>query len=86
MAADYVGFDLVWEGDGLSEKAIDRKLNKTIVKINQKFYRPSEVDLLIGDPTKAKNILDWYPKTSLESLCEMMVKNDLDRNKNGLSY
>jgi GDPmannose 4,6-dehydratase len=56
------------------------------VKINQKFYRPSEVDLLIGDPTKAEKILDWYPKTSLESLCEMMVKKDLDRNKNGLSY
>jgi GDPmannose 4,6-dehydratase len=86
MAADYAGFSLVWEGENLSEKAIDKKTNKTIVKINQKFYRPSEVDLLIGDPTKAEKILDWYPKTSLESLCEMMVKKDLDRNKNGLSY
>ena len=57
-----------------------------IIKVNKKYFRPTEVDLLIGDPTKAKNILNWEAKTTLEELCEMMVKSDIERNKNGGTF
>src|SRR6185312_14795059 len=77
--------DIVWEGQNENEVGIDRKTNKPVVKINPKFYRPAEVDLLIGDAQKAKNILGWQAKTSLEELCQLMVEADLRRNKNGIS-
>jgi GDPmannose 4,6-dehydratase len=54
--------------------------------VNPKFYRPSEVDLLIGNPARAKRKLGWEPKTTLEELCTMMVEADLRRNKNGHSF
>ena len=59
---------------------------KTIVQVNPKFYRPAEVELLIGNPAKAKEILGWEPTTSLEELCKMMVEADLRRNKQGFSF
>ena len=55
-------------------------------QINEKFYRPAEVDLLIGDSSKAKKELGWESKTSLEKLCEIMIEADLRRNKDGFSF
>lgn len=86
MAGKAAGFDLVWEGEGINEIARDSKSGKTLVLINEKFHRPAEVDLLIGNPEKAKRELDWEPKTTLEELCLMMVEADIRRNKQGLSY
>jgi GDPmannose 4,6-dehydratase len=86
MAGKAAGFDLVFEGQGRDELGIDRKTGKTLVKVNPKFYRPAEVDLLIGNPEKVKHELGWEPKTALEQLCQMMVKADLRRNKKCVSF
>lgn len=86
MAANIVGYDLVFEGAGVNEKGIDKNSGKVIVKVNPKFYRPAEVDLLIGDPEKARRELGWAPETPLEDLCRMMVEADLARNKRGFSF
>lgn len=75
--------DIVFKGEGEDTVGLDSKTNKTILKINPKFYRPAEVDLLIGDPTKAKQNLEWQVKTSLEELALAMVDADIKRNKTG---
>ncbi len=85
-AATCLGFDLEWQGQAENETGRDRKSGKTIVRINPAFYRPAEVDLLIGDPQKARDELGWAPQTSLETLCQMMVEADLERNKKGMSF
>jgi GDPmannose 4,6-dehydratase len=86
MAAKGAGFELVFEGSGENEIGIDRKSGKTIVRVNPKFYRPAEVDLLIGDASKARNELGWAPTTTLEQLCQMMVEADIRRNQQGFSF
>ena len=86
MAGRAAGFELEWEGEAENEVAIDRKSGKTIVRVNPKFYRPAEVELLIGDPAKAKRDLGWEPKTTLEELCQMMVEADIRRNQAGFSF
>jgi GDPmannose 4,6-dehydratase len=86
MAGKAAGFDLIWEGSDVNEVAKDRRSGKTIVHINKKFQRPAEVDLLIGNPEKAKNELGWEPKTTLEDLCQMMVEADMRRNRAGSSF
>ena len=86
MAFKAIDVELEFVGAGEEEKAIDIKSGKTVVKVNPKFYRPAEVDLLIGNPQKAKDILGWEPKTTLEELCAMMVQADLQRNKTGFSF
>jgi GDPmannose 4,6-dehydratase len=86
MAASATGFDLVFEGHGTSEVGIDRKSGKTLVRVNPKFYRPAEVDHLIGNPAKAKRDLDWESQTTLEQLCQMMVEADIRRNEAGFSF
>jgi len=86
MAFKAAGMTIRWLGEGVDETAIDVKTGKTVVKINPKFYRPAEVELLIGDYSKAKSHLDWEPTTTLEQLCEMMVAADLERNENGSSF
>ena len=86
MAGRAAGFDLAWEGEAEKEVAIDRKSGKTIVQVNPKFYRPAEVELLIGDPAKAKRDLGWEPQTTLEELCQMMVEADIRRNRAGFSF
>ena len=86
MAFKAIDVELEFVGVGEEEKAIDIKSGKTVVKVNPKFYRPAEVDLLIGNPQKAKDILGWEPKTTLEELCAMMVQADLQRNKTGFSF
>jgi GDPmannose 4,6-dehydratase len=86
MAGKAADYDLVWQGSAENEVAIDRKSNKTLVRVNPKFYRPAEVELLIGDASKAKRELGWEPKTTLEQLCQMMVEADIRRNETGTSF
>lgn len=86
MAFKAVGIELEFSGSEDNEIAIDKATGKTVVRVNPKFYRPAEVELLIGDPAKAKDILGWEPKTTLEELCAMMVKEDLRRNEIGFSF
>jgi GDPmannose 4,6-dehydratase len=86
MAGKAAGFDLVWEGEAEREVGIDKQSGKVLVRVNPRFYRPAEVDLLIGNPAKAKEKLGWEPKTTLEQLCQMMVEADLRRNKTGFSF
>lgn len=86
MAFKAAGIELRFEGKDEQEVAIDVATNKVVVKVNPKFYRPAEVELLIGNPQRAKDILGWEPKTTLEELCTMMVKEDLRRNEQGFSF
>ncbi|MEM5401972.1 MULTISPECIES: GDP-mannose 4,6-dehydratase [Paraburkholderia] len=86
MAFKATGVDLEFKGRDENETAVDAATGKTLVKINPKFYRPAEVDLLIGNPEKAKKQLGWEPKTTLEQLCAMMVEADLRRNERGFSF
>ena len=86
MAAKAAGLELAWEGKAEAEVGIDRKSRKTLVRVNPKFYRPAEVELLIGNPEKAKRELGWEPKTTLEQLCQMMVEADIRRNETGFSF
>ena len=86
LAFKAIDTDITWEGKNENEKGIDAKTGKVLIKINPKFYRPAEVDLLIGDASKANEILGWKPKTSLEELCDMMIKKDIERNINGSTF
>jgi GDPmannose 4,6-dehydratase len=70
----------------LSQAESGPKVGQTVVRVNQRFYRPAEVDLLIGNPAKAKAKLGWAPKTTLEELCQMMVEADIRRNERGISF
>lgn len=86
MAAKAAGFELVWSGSAENEIAKDKATGKTLVRVNPKFYRPAEVELLIGNPAKAKKDLGWEPTTTLEQLCQMMVEADIRRNQIGFSF
>nr|WP_294859566.1 GDP-mannose 4,6-dehydratase [uncultured Fluviicola sp.] len=77
-AAKYVGFDIVWEGTGVDEIGIDRNTGKKIIEINPKYFRPTEVDLLIGDATKAFNQLGWKAKVEIDELVKIMMENDIE--------
>ena len=72
-AAPYFGFNIVWEGEGLDEKGIDKKSGRTIIKVHPRYFRPAEVESLLGDPTKAKEKLGWEPKITFKELVEDMV-------------
>jgi len=86
MAAKAAEINLEFHGSGENEIGVDTSTGKTIVKVNPKFYRPAEVDLLIGNPEKALHELGWAPKTTLEQLCAMMVEADIRRNQIGTSF
>jgi len=86
LAFKAVDIELKFKGKDKNEIAIDKKTGKIVVRVNPKFYRPAEVELLIGNPKKAKDELGWEAKTTLEELCSMMVKEDLKRNKNRKSF
>lgn len=86
LAFRAAGIGIRWEGEGESERGLDADGGRELVRINPKYYRPAEVDLLIGDPAKAKAVLGWEPKTSLEDLCRMMVEADLARNERDASF
>ncbi|ALL65239.1 GDP-mannose 4,6 dehydratase [Paraburkholderia caribensis MBA4] len=85
MAFAAAGYQLEWSGRNENEKGIDVRTGKTLIRVNPKFYRPAEVDLLIGCADKARDKLGWKPETTLEHLCKMMVEADVARNQNGVS-
>jgi GDPmannose 4,6-dehydratase len=86
MAFKGAGIEVEFKGKDIDEVAIDTVTGETVMRVNPKFHRPAEVDLLIGDPSHAKNVLGWEPKTTLEQLCQMMVEADLRRNQAGFSF
>lgn len=83
VAAGAAGFDIAWEGEGEKARGIDNKAGQVIVKVNPEFYRPSEVEFLLGDATKAYNKLGWKPKVNFHQLVEMMMEADLRRAASG---
>lgn len=86
MAFKGAGMDVEFRAAAENETAVDVATGKTVVRINPKFYRPAEVELLIGDPSRAREKLGWVPNTTLEQLCQMMVEADLRRNLAGFSF
>lgn len=86
LAFGAIGTQIEWSGKAENEIGIDSSSGNILVKVNPKYYRPAEVDLLIGDPSHAENKLGWKPTTTLEDLCKMMVVADISRNKLGFSF
>jgi len=78
LAFSVIGIEVIWEGEGIQEKGIDKRSGREIVRISEKYFRLSEVDALIGNPIKAEKELGWKPKTNVEELCELMVKSDIE--------
>ena len=85
-ACKALDMDIEWKGKGAKKVCIDLNTGKTVVMVNSKYYRPSEVSILIGDPSKAEQKLRWKARTNLEELCTMMVEADLYRVENGISF
>jgi GDPmannose 4,6-dehydratase len=86
MAFRCVGIDVAFRGRAENEVAVDTASGKVVMKVNPRYYRPAEVDLLIGDPARAVEKLGWKATTTLEGLCSMMVEADLHRNKISASF
>jgi len=85
LAFNQVGISLIWEGEGVDRKGIEKGTGKVIVEVDPTFFRPTDVVSLLGDPTKAKTVLGWNPrKTSFEKLVEIMMKYDLKLTENDL--
>ena len=76
--AKHLGFDLVWKGKGINEKGLDKKTGKTIIEIDPKYFRQAEVDILLGDYSKAKKQLGWEPKVRFNELVKIMAKADYE--------
>ncbi len=78
LAFKACGIELEWQGEGVDEKGIDKATGRVLVEVDPKYFRPCEVDQLLGDPTKAKTQLGWNPrKTSFEELVRIMVEHDM---------
>jgi GDPmannose 4,6-dehydratase len=75
-AAQHLGFDLIWQGKDLEEKGVDKKTGKIIIEIDQKYFRPAEVDELLGDASKAKKNLGWETNTDIDGLVKIMMDHD----------
>ena len=86
MAFKCAGITVDFKGSGEGETALDTASGRTLMRVNPKFYRPAEVEILIGNPEKAKSKLGWEATTQLEGLCQMMVTADLRRNQAGFSF
>lgn len=86
LAFQAVGLPLQWQGQEENEIGIDPQTGKVRVRVNPRFYRPCEVDLLQGNPRKARERLGWEPQTPLAELCRLMVEADLTRNERGFSF
>ena len=76
-----VGIDIEWQGSGYDEVGIDQKTKAVVIEIDHRYFRPAEVDYLLADPTKAKEKLNWSPKTSFDELVKLMVEADLKQAK-----
>ncbi|MDP6626491.1 MAG: GDP-mannose 4,6-dehydratase [Methanopyri archaeon] len=79
LAFKEVGIDIEWRGDGVDEKGVDAATGKVLVKVDPKYFRPAEVDYLLGDASKAKEHLGWRPKVGFEELVKLMMREDLER-------
>ncbi len=77
-SANYFGFDLIWEGSGLEEKGKDKKTGKILIEIDREYFRPAEVEFLLGDASKAKKILGWSPKVKFHELVKIMAEEGLN--------
>ena len=88
VAFSELGIDIEWKGKDMEEKGYDKNTGKCIIEIDPKYFRPTEVDLLLGDASKAKKVLGWQPKTTFKELIKMMVKSDynLFLNKKQITY
>ncbi|MGZ5202469.1 MAG: GDP-mannose 4,6-dehydratase [Telluria sp.] len=86
MAFKGAGMSVEWTGSGGDERGVCGKTGKELVRVSPRFYRPAEVDLLIGDASKARRELGWEAQVTLEQLCQMMVDADLRRNEQGFSF
>ena len=82
VAAKEMGIEIEWSGTGVTEKGTDKATGKVIVEVDSEYYRPSEVSTLLGDPTKAKTVLNWKPKYTFETLIKEMVNEDFENEKN----
>ncbi len=78
-ASRILDMEIIWEGEGLNEKGRDKKSGKIIIEIDSKYFRPAEVDILLGDYSKAKKDLNWEPKTKFKDLVKLMVESDLKK-------
>ncbi|MBS0625110.1 MAG: GDP-mannose 4,6-dehydratase [Verrucomicrobia bacterium] len=85
LAFQYIGIEIEWQGKGIDEVGIDRKSGKTLVRVSTEFFRPAEVDILLGNASKAKSMLGWIPQTSVENLVQIMVEADLKKCKSTAS-
>ena len=83
-AFSHVGMEISWVGEGVDEIGVDKATGRTVVKVNKKFFRPAEVDILLGDPSKAEKVLGWKREISFSQLVERMVNNDMERVQNEL--
>ncbi|WP_027385121.1 GDP-mannose 4,6-dehydratase [Epilithonimonas caeni] len=81
-----INIDIIWKGEGIEEKGYNRATNELLVVVNPAYFRPAEVELLVGDAKKANELLNWIPQTTLNELCALMIEADLKRNKNGFSF
>jgi GDPmannose 4,6-dehydratase len=85
MAFESAGIEVIFSGSGQSEIGTEAASGKILVQVSPQYFRPAEVDLLLGDASKARKELEWEPRTSVESLCQMMVEADIDRQKRGFT-
>lgn len=86
LAFKFAGIDIEFQGHAENEQGIDAATGKVVIRVSPKFYRPAEVELLIGNPAKARRDLGWEPTTTLEQLCHMMVEADMRRVDLGVSF
>ena len=86
IAFNVAGIGLEYQGSSDQEVAVNSDTGAVIMRVNPKFYRPAEVEILVGDPRKARNILGWEAKTSLEQLATLMVEADVNRIESGHSF
>ena len=78
IAAQALGMNIIWKGEGINETGVDSISGKTIVKVDPGYFRPTEVETLLGNPAKAKEKLGWQATTSFKQLVHEMVKSDLE--------
>ena len=74
----HCGFDIEWRGEGMEEKGVDKNSGRTLIEVDPKYYRPTEVETLLGDPSKAKRQLGWKPEVGFKELVKIMVTADLE--------
>lgn len=84
LAFKEVGINVEWQGEGINEKGIDKATGTVLVAVDPRYFRPTEVELLLGDATKAQIKLGWKPKTTLQQLCSMMIREDIASAKKDL--